>query len=75
MWAPEMIKVMPQKKYEHRALNDIKESIEELRYYKEHLWNVPAETEDKEGAKDGGAGVREIMEKVKQSSLSDDKGQ
>jgi hypothetical protein len=71
MWAPAMTKMMPQKKYEHRALDDIKESIEELRYYKEHLWNIPAETE----AKDVEAGVTEITEKVKETSLSDEKEQ
>jgi oligoribonuclease (3'-5' exoribonuclease) len=30
----------PAKKYEHRALEDIKESIMELQYYKQHLWKV-----------------------------------
>lgn len=74
MWAPAMTKEMPQKKYEHRALDDIKESIEELRYYKGHLWNIPT-TEDKEGSKDGEAGVTEITDKIKETSLSDDKGQ
>jgi hypothetical protein len=72
MWAPAMTKVMPQKKYEHRALDDIKESIEELRYYKEHLWNIPAGTEDKDADE---TGVTEITEKIKETSLGDDKGE
>jgi oligoribonuclease len=47
LWAPELKKASPVKKYEHRALGDIKESIMELKYYKEHLWKVgdPVEKE------------------------------
>ena len=41
MWDLELKNGAPAKKYGHRALEDIKESIEELAYYKEHLWKVP----------------------------------
>jgi oligoribonuclease len=40
MWNPELKGASPAKKYEHRALGDIKESIMELQYYREHLWKV-----------------------------------
>ena len=33
-WHPEQIADMPTKKNTHRALDDIKESIEELKFYK-----------------------------------------
>jgi oligoribonuclease len=33
-WYPENFKYTPQKKETHRALDDILESIEELKYYK-----------------------------------------
>jgi len=38
MWAPGMKAASPPKKYGHRALEDIKESIMELQYYKDTLW-------------------------------------
>lgn len=31
---------MPEKKYSHRALDDIRESIGELRYYRQQLWKI-----------------------------------
>ncbi|KAL7727850.1 hypothetical protein ACLKA6_019781 [Drosophila palustris] len=37
-WYPEVIKASPQKVVAHRSLDDIKESISELKYYKEHLF-------------------------------------
>jgi oligoribonuclease len=40
IWTPQIIDASPAKKYEHRALEDIRESIMELKYYKEHLWKV-----------------------------------
>ena len=46
IWTPELKAASPVKKYEHRALEDIKESIMELKYYKEHLWKV-GEPKDK----------------------------
>ena len=41
-WNPTIVKGAPEKETTHRALDDIRESIEELRYYREHLF-VPAE--------------------------------
>ena len=41
LWDPELKNGSPVKKYGHRALEDIRESIEELVYYKEHLWKIP----------------------------------
>jgi oligoribonuclease len=38
MWSPELKAASPFKKYGHRALDDIKESIMELQYYKDTLW-------------------------------------
>jgi len=64
---------MPQKKYEHRALDDIKESIEELRYYKEYLWKIPSvEVGTKAEGETGGNS--EITDKVEELSISDEKG-
>ena len=40
IWDPELKNGSPQKKYEHRALEDIKESIMELQYYKDNLWKI-----------------------------------
>lgn len=37
-WNPQIIARAPQKQLAHRSLNDIKESIQELKYYKEHLF-------------------------------------
>ena len=42
LWDPELKNGAPVKKYGHRALEDIRESIEELVYYKERLWKVPS---------------------------------
>eukprot|EP00741_Cyanophora_paradoxa_P001767 tig00000073_g1714.t1 len=39
-WAPETFKKAPPKSGAHRALQDIKESIEELHFYKKHLFNL-----------------------------------
>ena len=47
LWDPELKNGAPVKKYGHRALEDIRESIEELVYYKEHLWKIPANTSAK----------------------------
>lgn len=76
MWAPGMIRSMPQKKYEHRALEDIKESIEELRYYKEHLWEIAAEGKEHNGVQvTANSGISEVTDNVKEITLSDEKGQ
>ncbi|OWF41451.1 oligoribonuclease, mitochondrial-like [Mizuhopecten yessoensis] len=37
-WYPEVFKKAPPKKVSHRALDDIKESIEELRFYKSSIF-------------------------------------
>ena len=38
-WAPEKLKGL-QKKGTHKALDDIRESIEELKYYREHIMSI-----------------------------------
>lgn len=40
-WYPQIIAKQPQKKDTHRALDDIRESIEELRYYRAHVFAAP----------------------------------
>ena len=37
-WYPKVFEEMPPKKLGHRALGDIEESIEELRYYRTHIF-------------------------------------
>ncbi|XP_041979845.1 oligoribonuclease, mitochondrial isoform X2 [Aricia agestis] len=37
-WCPKEYSNIPQKKFAHRGLSDIKESIEELKYYKDHVF-------------------------------------
>ncbi|XP_058810823.1 oligoribonuclease [Phymastichus coffea] len=39
-WQPEIHKAAPKKKLNHRALDDIKESIQELDYYRNHVFNA-----------------------------------
>lgn len=41
-WFPQMIAKIPAKKETHRALDDIRESIDELRFYKANLFAQPA---------------------------------
>jgi oligoribonuclease len=41
-WAPDLVKGAPSKAGSHRALDDIRESIDELRYYREHLFTGAA---------------------------------
>ncbi len=41
-WNPGALKKSPKKKTSHRALDDIVESIEELRYYREHFFSLDA---------------------------------
>jgi oligoribonuclease len=36
-WRPDVVAGLPEKDSTHRALDDIRESIAELRYYREHL--------------------------------------
>ena len=40
-WNPAVLKGQPAKKSTHRALDDIRESIEELRYYREAFLKLP----------------------------------
>ncbi len=44
-WHPQALAGLPRKATAHRALDDIRESIAELRYYRDHLF-VPAEGAD-----------------------------
>jgi oligoribonuclease len=44
-WYPQIVAKQPAKKETHRALDDIRESIEELRFYKQQLF-APAERPD-----------------------------
>ena len=37
-WYPKAMNKMPAKKLAHRALGDIEESIEELKYYRKHVF-------------------------------------
>src|SRR3569623_115972 len=41
-WFPEITGKLPAKKETHRALDDIRESIDELRWYRQHLFVQPA---------------------------------
>jgi oligoribonuclease len=42
-WFPAVIAKQKAKKETHRALDDIRESIDELRYYKQYLFVPPPE--------------------------------
>jgi oligoribonuclease len=37
-WAPQVVDTAPKKESTHRALDDIRESVAELRWYREHLF-------------------------------------
>ena len=43
-WNPEVLKNVPQKQTSHRALDDIRESIIELKHYREHFFKMPTES-------------------------------
>ncbi len=45
-WAPDVIRNAPTKAGSHRALDDIRESVAELRYYREHLFDNRPITDD-----------------------------
>lgn len=36
-WEPKVVNKMPKKEFKHRALDDIRESIQELQFYKNNL--------------------------------------
>ena len=38
-WAPDVVRAAPTKAGSHRALDDIRESVAELKYYRERLFN------------------------------------
>lgn len=40
-WYPETLTAAPRKARGHRALDDIRESLDELRFYREHLFRAP----------------------------------
>jgi oligoribonuclease len=40
-WNPDVYKGRPDKQETHRALDDIKESLEELRYYRDRFLTLP----------------------------------
>jgi oligoribonuclease len=40
-WAPEVVDSAPRKETTHRALDDIRESVNELRWYRDHLFRLP----------------------------------
>lgn len=42
-WYPALYRKRPGKAEHHRALDDIRESIEELRFYREHMFRPPEE--------------------------------
>lgn len=44
-WHPEVLKQVPNKKTSHRALDDIRESIDELRFYRSMVFPGPARQE------------------------------
>ena len=52
-WYPEVLDGLPRKATAHRALDDIRESIEELRHYRTHLFRPAAGTD--EGGEAGGS--------------------
>ncbi|KAJ8955782.1 hypothetical protein NQ314_006849 [Rhamnusium bicolor] len=39
-WNPELYKLVPKKEYNHRALQDIKESVDELKFYKSNFFKL-----------------------------------
>jgi oligoribonuclease len=41
-WYPEAVASAPRKAGSHRALDDIRESVEELRHYRQHVFRSPA---------------------------------
>jgi oligoribonuclease len=41
-WAPDVVEAAPRKETTHRALDDIRESVSELRWYREHLFRIEA---------------------------------
>jgi len=48
-WYPDVYKRRPHKAETHRALADVRESIAELRYYREHMLRAPADASTDDG--------------------------
>jgi oligoribonuclease len=42
-WAPAVVEAAPKKATTHRALDDIRESVNELRWYRDHLFRTDAQ--------------------------------
>ena len=42
-WAPGLLEAAPRKATAHRALDDIRESVAELRYYRDHLFKLSSD--------------------------------
>lgn len=47
-WNPPVLKAIPQKETAHRALDDIRESIDELRHYRKNFVKLAEESQDPE---------------------------
>lgn len=45
-WYPDVLSGAPRKATAHRALDDIRESIEELRFYREHVFRAVEQRDD-----------------------------
>jgi len=39
-WQPKLLQSVPQKNSQHRALDDIRESVEELKFYQQHFFKI-----------------------------------
>jgi oligoribonuclease len=39
-WVPNKLAAMPKKERSHRALDDIWESVDELRFYRKHMFDI-----------------------------------
>ncbi len=55
-WYPEVLTEAPRKAVAHRALDDIKESIDELRHYRERVFRTPDEVRTGAGQPTGPSG-------------------
>ncbi|XP_071316714.1 small fragment nuclease [Trachinotus anak] len=54
-WFPEEYKMVPQKKASHRALDDIRESIKELQYYRANIFKASTEEKKRKIVENGGS--------------------
>jgi oligoribonuclease len=53
-WNPRLLDAAPGKAQGHRAMDDIRESLEELRFYRDHAFVTPAAAGDGAGDESGG---------------------